>query len=197
MYDRPVTPVSRLSEIRMFTVVSLETLKFKAVMNKQRMNATELLLYLWLVLSVDSICCVCFRGKWRHYDREMKVLTNLQASNTELILLCWVNTAWTFLGCFVLEQSLTSNCKGIFLWNDDQYISSWRSVTVVNVQFMMFSVLNRLLFPSERKSTKINKAATSLIKTYINSLWSIVLQIKYSNARTWGWNWSDVHLCVT
>ena len=44
--DRPVTPVSRLSEIRMSTVVSLETLKFKAVMNKQRMNATELLLYL-------------------------------------------------------------------------------------------------------------------------------------------------------
>ena len=44
--DRPVTPVSRLSEIRMFTVVSLETLNFKAVMNKQRMNATELLLYL-------------------------------------------------------------------------------------------------------------------------------------------------------
>ena len=44
--DRPVTSVSRLSEIRMSTVVSLESLKFKAVMNKQRMNATELLLYL-------------------------------------------------------------------------------------------------------------------------------------------------------
>ena len=44
--DRPVTPVSRLPEIRVSTVVSLETLKFKAVMNKQRMNATELLLYL-------------------------------------------------------------------------------------------------------------------------------------------------------
>ena len=44
--DRPVTPVSRLSEIRMFTVFSLETLNFKAVMNEQRMNATELLLYL-------------------------------------------------------------------------------------------------------------------------------------------------------
>ena len=44
--DRPVTSVSRLSEIRMSTVVGLETLKFKAVMNKQRMNATELLLYL-------------------------------------------------------------------------------------------------------------------------------------------------------
>ena len=43
--DRPVTPVSRLSEIRMFTVVSLETFNFKAVMNKHRMNATELLLY--------------------------------------------------------------------------------------------------------------------------------------------------------
>ena len=27
-------------------------------------------------------------------------------------------------------------------------------------KFMMFSVLNRLLFPSERKSSKINKAAT-------------------------------------
>ena len=44
--DHPVTPVSKLSEIRMSTVVSLETLNFKAVMNKQRMNATELLLYL-------------------------------------------------------------------------------------------------------------------------------------------------------
>ena len=55
-----MTPVSRLSEIRMSTVVSLETLKFKAVMNKQRMNATELLLYLWLVLSVDTICSVRF-----------------------------------------------------------------------------------------------------------------------------------------
>ena len=64
--DRLVTPVSRLSEIRMSTVVSLETLKFKAVMNKQRMNATELLLYLWLVLSVDTICSVCFRGKSRN-----------------------------------------------------------------------------------------------------------------------------------
>ena len=37
-------------------------------------------------------------------------------------------------------------------------------------KFMMFSVLNRLLFPSERKSSKINKAATLQIKTYINSL---------------------------
>ena len=65
--DRQVTSVSRLSEIRMFTVVSLETLNFKAVMNKQRINATELLLYLWLlVLSVDSICSVCFSAKWRH-----------------------------------------------------------------------------------------------------------------------------------
>ena len=36
--DRPITSVSRLSEIRMSTVVSLETL---AVMNKQKMNATE------------------------------------------------------------------------------------------------------------------------------------------------------------
>ena len=36
---------SRLSETRMFT---LQKLKFKEVMNKQRMNATELLLYLWL-----------------------------------------------------------------------------------------------------------------------------------------------------
>ena len=44
--DRPVTSVSRFPEIRVSTVVSLETLKFKAVMNKQRMNATELLLYL-------------------------------------------------------------------------------------------------------------------------------------------------------
>ena len=66
--DRPVTPVSRLSEIRMFTVVSLQTFNFKAVMNKQRMNATELLLYLWLVLSLDSICSVCFRGKWRRHQ---------------------------------------------------------------------------------------------------------------------------------
>ena len=36
---------SRLSETRMFT---LETLKIKEVMNKERMNGTELLLYLWL-----------------------------------------------------------------------------------------------------------------------------------------------------
>ena len=64
--DRPVTSVSRFPEIRVSTVVSLETLKFKAVMNKQRMNATELLLYLWLVLSLDSFCSLCFRGKWRH-----------------------------------------------------------------------------------------------------------------------------------
>ena len=49
---------SKLSETRMFT---LETLKFKDVMNKQRMNATELLLYLWLFLSLDSTCSVCFR----------------------------------------------------------------------------------------------------------------------------------------
>ena len=61
-----MTPVSRLSEIRMTTVISLETLKFKVVMNKQRMNATELLLYLLLVLSPDSICSVRFRGKSRH-----------------------------------------------------------------------------------------------------------------------------------
>ena len=51
---------SRLPEIGVSTVVSLETLKFKAVMNKQRMNATELLLYLWLGLSLDTICSVCF-----------------------------------------------------------------------------------------------------------------------------------------
>ena len=43
--DRPVTPVSRLSETRMFT---LQSLKFKEVINKERMNSTELLLYLWL-----------------------------------------------------------------------------------------------------------------------------------------------------
>ena len=36
---------SRLSETRKFT---LETLKFKEVINKQRMIDTELLLYLWL-----------------------------------------------------------------------------------------------------------------------------------------------------
>ena len=36
---------SRLSQTRMFT---LQTLKFKEVMNKERMNAMELLLYLWL-----------------------------------------------------------------------------------------------------------------------------------------------------
>ena len=41
--DRPVTSVSRLSETRMFT---FKNLKFKAQMNNQRMNATELLLYL-------------------------------------------------------------------------------------------------------------------------------------------------------
>ena len=49
---------SRLSETRMFT---LQTLKFKEVMNNERMNATELLLYLWLFLSLDSTCSVCFR----------------------------------------------------------------------------------------------------------------------------------------
>ena len=38
--------VGKQNEIQMSTVVSLETLKFKAVMNKQRMNATKLLLYL-------------------------------------------------------------------------------------------------------------------------------------------------------
>ena len=53
---RPVTSVSRLSETRLFIGVSLETLNFKAVMNKQRKNATEL----------DSICSVCLRGKSRH-----------------------------------------------------------------------------------------------------------------------------------
>ena len=36
---------SRLSELAMFT---LETLKFKEVINEERMNATELFLYLWL-----------------------------------------------------------------------------------------------------------------------------------------------------
>ena len=49
---------SRLSETRMFT---LQTLKFKEVMNNERMNATELLLYLWFFLSLDSTCSVCFR----------------------------------------------------------------------------------------------------------------------------------------
>ena len=61
-----MTPVSRLSEIRMSTVVSLETLKFKAVMNKQRMNATELLLYLWLGLSLDTI-----RGTQRQFSENI------------------------------------------------------------------------------------------------------------------------------
>ena len=41
----------------------------------------------------------------------------------------------------------------------------------------MFSVFNRLLFRSERKSTKLQ---VFLIKTYINCLRSIVLQIKCS-----------------
>ena len=36
---------SRLSQTRMFT---LQSLKFKEVMNKQRMNATELLLYVFV-----------------------------------------------------------------------------------------------------------------------------------------------------
>ena len=36
---------SRLSQTRMFT---LKTLKFKEVINKETMNGTELLLYLWL-----------------------------------------------------------------------------------------------------------------------------------------------------
>ena len=61
--DRPVTLVSRRSETRMFT---FKNLKFKSQMNNQRMNITELLLYLWLLLSLDSICSVRFRGKWRH-----------------------------------------------------------------------------------------------------------------------------------
>ena len=44
--DRPVTPVrAEFLKLAMFT---LETLKIKEVMNKERMNATELLLYLWL-----------------------------------------------------------------------------------------------------------------------------------------------------
>ena len=68
---------SRLSQTRMFT---LETLKFKEVMNKQRMNGTQLLLYLWLFLSLDSTCSVCFRpGK--SLMRKMNVLTNLQTTN--------------------------------------------------------------------------------------------------------------------
>ena len=55
---------SRLSQTRMFT---LETLKFKEVINKETMNGTELLLYLWLFLSLDSTCSVCFRpGKSQH-----------------------------------------------------------------------------------------------------------------------------------
>ena len=61
--DRPVTPVNRLSETRMFT---FKNLKFKPQINNQRMNATELLLYLWLLLSLDTICSVRFRGKSRH-----------------------------------------------------------------------------------------------------------------------------------
>ena len=62
--DRPVTPVSGVSKTRMFT---LETLKNKEVMNKERMNATELLLYLWLFLSLHSTRSVCFRpGKSEH-----------------------------------------------------------------------------------------------------------------------------------
>ena len=63
--DRPVTPVrADFLKLAMFT---LETLKVKAVINKQRMNAKELLLYLWLFLSLDSTCSVCFRpGKLVH-----------------------------------------------------------------------------------------------------------------------------------
>ena len=39
-------------------------------------------------------------------------------------------------------------------------------------KFMMFSVLNRLLVPSERKSSKINKAATSFNKNIYQ--WSLI-----------------------
>ena len=54
-------------------------------------------------------------------------------------------------------------------------------------KFMMFSLLNRLLLPSERNQRKSTKLQLLLIKTYINSLWSIVLQIKYRNVTTWRW----------
>ena len=44
--DRLVTPVrADFLKVQMFT---LEILKFKEVMNKEGMNVTELLLYLWL-----------------------------------------------------------------------------------------------------------------------------------------------------
>ena len=67
-----MTPVSRLSETRMFT---FKNLKFKAQMNNKRMNAKELLLYLWLLLSLDTISAVYALGVNRDInDNEMKVL---------------------------------------------------------------------------------------------------------------------------
>ena len=87
--DRPVTSVSRLSEIRMSTVVSLETLKFMAVMNKQRMNATARnnfpICDLFCHYIVSAVYALGVNGDIN--DKEMKVLTNLQASDTKLILL--------------------------------------------------------------------------------------------------------------
>ena len=50
----------------------------------------------------------------------------------------------------------------------------------------MFSVFNRLLFRSERISTKLQ---VLLIKTYINCLRSIVLQIKCSSDNIKVKNW--------
>ena len=68
----PVTPASRLTETRMFT---FQNLKFKAKMNNQRMNATELFLYLWLLLSLDTIFSVRALGvNGDINDKEMKVL---------------------------------------------------------------------------------------------------------------------------
>ena len=54
----------------------------------------------------------------------------------------------------------------------------------------MFLVFNRLLFRSERKSTKLQ---VFLIKTYINCLRSIVLQIKCSNDNIKVKNWCSLY----
>ena len=68
---------SRLSETRMFT---LQTLKFKEVMNKQRMNATELLLYLWLFFCHQIVPAVNALGQLNRNMNEGNECLNKRAS---------------------------------------------------------------------------------------------------------------------
>ena len=109
--------------------------------------------------------------KWRSYQT-CKLLTQnwfcyIESTLHELprmLLLELIN--------FKLQRNFSVKRRSVHfikLAADDRW-PSWTSKCFD--KFMMFSVLNRLLFPSERKSSKINKAATSFNKNIYQ--WSLI-----------------------